>query len=90
MCREVKETPYVQELYRQTDAEDNAYERTYMRAQAKVAYIDGSISVSVFSSGSVSVSVSGSVSVVQGIAVSGSVSVAPGIASYVRTDIKKS
>ena len=39
-CWEVKETPYVQEVYGQTDGEDNAYERTYTRAQAEVAYID--------------------------------------------------
>ena len=60
LCWEVKETPYVQEVYGQTDGEDNTYERTYTRDQAKVAYIEGSISVSV--------SVSGSVSVVRGIA----------------------
>ena len=45
LCWEVKETPYVQELYGQTDGEDNAYERTYTRAQAKVVYIEGSVSV---------------------------------------------
>ena len=39
-----KETPYVQEVYGQTDGEDNAYERTYTRAQAKVAYIEGYVS----------------------------------------------
>ena len=32
--------PYVQEVYVHTDGEDNAYERTYMRAQAEVPYID--------------------------------------------------
>ena len=37
---EVKETPYVQEVYGQTYGEDNAYERTYTHAQAEVAYID--------------------------------------------------
>ena len=37
---EVKETPYVQEVYGHTDREDNAYKRTYMRAQAEVACID--------------------------------------------------
>ena len=36
-CWEVLETPYVQEVYRQTDGEDNAYERTYTRAQTEVA-----------------------------------------------------
>ena len=35
-----KETPYVQEVYRQIDGEDNAYEQTYMRAQTEVVYID--------------------------------------------------
>ena len=39
-CWELKETPEVQEVYGQTDKEYNAYERTYTRAQAKVAYID--------------------------------------------------
>ena len=39
-CWEVKETPYVQEVYGQTEGEDNAYEQTYTRAQAEVAYID--------------------------------------------------
>ena len=39
-CWEVKETPYVQEVYGQTDGEDNDYEQMYMRAQAEVAYID--------------------------------------------------
>ena len=48
MCWEVKETPYVQEVYGQTDGEDNAYERTYTRAQAEVAYIEGSVPISVF------------------------------------------
>ena len=28
----------------QTDGEDNAYVRTYTRAQAEVAYIEGSVS----------------------------------------------
>ena len=39
-CCEVKETPYVQKLYGHIDGEDNAYERTYTRGQAEVAYID--------------------------------------------------
>ena len=47
-CWEVKETPYVQEVYGQTDGEDNAYERTYTRGQAEVAYIEGSVPISVF------------------------------------------
>ena len=45
ICWEVKETPYVQEVYGQIDGEDNTYKQTYTRAQAKVAYIEGSISV---------------------------------------------
>ena len=40
MCWEVKETPYVQEVYGQTYGEDNAYKRTYTHAQDEVAYID--------------------------------------------------
>ena len=40
--------PYVKEVYGQTDREDNAYERTYTRAQAEVAYIEGSVPISVF------------------------------------------
>ena len=40
VCWEVKETPYVQEVYGKTDGEDNAYERTYTRDQAEVVYID--------------------------------------------------
>ena len=75
MCWEVKETPYVQEVYGQTDGENNAYEQTYTRAQAEVAYIEGSVPISV--SVSVSVSVSGSVSVVRG------------IAPYIRTGMRK-
>ena len=45
MCWEVKETPYVQEVYGQTDGEHNAYKQTYKRAQAKFAYIEGSVPV---------------------------------------------
>ena len=37
---EVKETPYVQEVFGQTDGEDNAYKPTYTRSQAEVVYID--------------------------------------------------
>ena len=51
-----------------TDGEDNAYVRTYTRAQAEVAYIEGSVPISVSVFVSVSGSVSGSVSVVRGIA----------------------
>ena len=40
--------PNVQEVYGQTDGEDNTYERTYTRAQAEVAYIEGSVPSSVF------------------------------------------
>ena len=40
VCWEVKETPYVQEVYGKTDGEDNAYKRTYTRDQAEVVYID--------------------------------------------------
>ena len=47
-CWEVKETPYVQEVYGQTDGEDNAYEQMYTRAQAEVTYIEGSVPISVF------------------------------------------
>ena len=32
--------PYVQEVYGQTDGEDNTYEQTYTSAQSEVAYID--------------------------------------------------
>ena len=39
VCWEVKEMPQVQELYGQTDGEDNAYGRMYTHAQAEVAYI---------------------------------------------------
>ena len=39
-CWEVKETTYVQEVYGQTDGEDNTYKRTYTHAQTEVAYID--------------------------------------------------
>ena len=31
---------YVQEVYVQTNGEDNAYKQTYTRAQAEVLYID--------------------------------------------------
>ena len=47
-CWEVKETPYVQEVYGQTDGEDNVYEQTYTPAQDKVAYIKGSVPITVF------------------------------------------
>ena len=40
LCWEVKETTYVQEVYGQTDREDNAYKWTYTRAQDEVTYID--------------------------------------------------
>ena len=37
MCWEVKEKPYVQQVYEHIDGEDNAYEQMYTRAQAEVA-----------------------------------------------------
>ena len=81
MCWDVKETPYVQEVYKQTDGEGNAYERTYTHAQAEVAILK--VPFPFPFSVSVSVSVSGPVSV------SGSVSVVRGIAPYLQTAIHK-
>ena len=42
--RQTKKITHTYEGKGQTDGEDNAYVRTYTRAQAEVAYIEGSVS----------------------------------------------